>query len=124
MNNTLRYLSILPGSILAYIAVYVIVIFIERFIVNSNGILSEIFANITSAAAYISIGVMIAPNHKKIVAIILGVVFTIFITISTIYTLSMDTLNGIKLMPYLLCMGLSLIACWCVVYSVKENDFE
>jgi hypothetical protein len=102
VKNVFRWIAVLPASIVGTFIGYALIIFNGSIVRGYNGESTNVFsitdiimfvlANVISGAAFVYVGTYTAPDYKKTTAILLTVLFSVFVTISGIMELSM---NGI-----------------------------
>lgn len=120
-----RWIAVLPASIIGMFIGYVLAILNGNFFGNStnvisiNTIITFVISNAVSGAAFIYAGTYMAPNYKKITAIILTVLFSIFGTISCILELGM---NGIGSTFWGIIISFIAAVISCIIICSKENE--
>lgn len=125
----LRWIAVLPASVAGMFIGYAFVQ-LNNFLFNLQfgmetgfimRILLPIIANAASGYLFVIAGTYTAPSQKKIVSIILTVLFTIFITFSLILDISIN--RGLTVDFWLGIVGFiaAVVACVRVVLDKEEG---
>lgn len=128
IKNILRWIAVLPASILGAIIGNALAIINGNAARMINGdspntfsitdIIMFITANILSGGAFIFAGTLTAPNHRKTTSIVLTSLYLVFATISSIIEI---TVNGISVtfLSIVISVIASVISC---IYICNKNE--
>ena len=120
MKNILRWIAVLPASVLAQILCYVGNIFIINnvigaFIYPTPSFMSEAIATVMSSMLFIYAGTLVAPSHRNTTALILMTIQVIICSAGIVFYLF--TKSGWELTKTIILLVISIIAS---VYSYKQ----
>lgn len=119
--NALRWLLVLPLSIIALLFAYSIcsIVFGFCYYLDFTGYIAEFISSQVSSLAYIVTGMIIAPIFKKQVAIFLGILYLIYSVYSLIdpYNLYQD----ISLIESAIYKIGGILGCFAGYYIYKER---
>jgi len=126
-KNILRWIAILPASILASFIGYVIIIVYGRITRGFVGegfftdLITFVFSNIVMGYFPILIGCAVAPNYKKGVAIVLTSLYSMLSALSIILELSMHGISK-TFLGCVIGVIAALVACVQTCYSDKIEN--
>jgi hypothetical protein len=118
MKNVLRWLAVLPGAVAASIVVQFINALLNSFVLD---ILMQWWNSWAGTFVLIFAGVYIAPSHKFITAIILTVLYAVFIG-AMLAAGFLSKLQSTPLWNLIVCAGISLFAAVISCLLAKEME--
>ena len=126
MKKVLRWICVLPATILTYFVAGLIQLLLNKFFVVGSfyEYLATLFVMYASAAISILVGKYVAPDYKKNTGIIIATALSVIVLIIGIMATIGNIKNGEKLMAIESVLGtLAMIAGFISGNLYKEEDF-
>ena len=110
--NVLRWIGIVPCAFLALSLAYLLIFVFSRFLINTDSwmmvCILPLVCSYISGFAYMTVGILVAPSHVRIVAIILSAILLIILRMGIMPVFSSK--EYLELMRYVITVAGSTIA--------------